>query len=190
MYIEMNGTHVYCQDNRSSSWAETFYFQITFNEAYWSQEWYSERSKEAQACHQQKFSEETPTEQKISVQSKFNNHYEYRDTSPNSKAGRLVGESRLLCGCSVSRQCNIFIGCKPHSHSSHTVRKPTTMKLWSSTTVAQHGPHNLEVVGLNPTRVSVFSHVCAHFDMMQYNATCYSATSECRQVNRNLRIGN
>ena len=83
-----------------------------------------------------------------------------------------------------------YICCKPHSHSSHTVRKPTTMKLWSSTTVAQHGPHNLEVVGLNPTRVSVFSHVCAHFDMMQYNATCYSATSECRQVNRNTRIGN
>ena len=33
-----------------------------------------------------------------------------------SKAGRLVG--RLLCGYSTSRQCNIFIGCKPHSRIS------------------------------------------------------------------------
>ena len=36
------------------------------------------------------------------------------------KAVWLVGESRLLCGFSVSRQCNIFISCKPHGRISQT----------------------------------------------------------------------
>ena len=49
---------------------------------------------------------------------------------PNIKmAGLFVGESRLLCGCSISRQCNIFIGSKPHCRILHTVRKPTTHTL-------------------------------------------------------------
>ena len=33
---------------------------------------------------------------------------------PKPKAGRFVGENRLLCGRSISQQCNTFIGCKPH----------------------------------------------------------------------------
>ena len=52
-------------------------------------------------------------------------------------------QSRLLCGCSNSRQFNIFIGCfGPTGRASA----------------------NLEVVGLRPTWVRIFSHVSAHFD--------------------------
>ena len=76
------------------------------------------------------------------------------------KAGRFVGESRLLCGCSISRQCNIFIGCKPHGGISHTLSKLTTHSHMLSATVSQpeeHWTQNLVVVGLNPT----WDNVCA-----------------------------
>ena len=51
------------------------------------------------------------------------------------KARRFVGKSRLLCGCSISRQCNIFIDCKPHGRISHTVCKLTTPLQISSANV-------------------------------------------------------
>ena len=35
-----------------------------------------------------------------------------------TKTGRFVGESRQLCGTS-GRQCNLFIGCKPHGRIPH-----------------------------------------------------------------------
>ena len=38
------------QDNRSSSRAESFWGQITFDKTDWSQERYSEGSEEAQTC--------------------------------------------------------------------------------------------------------------------------------------------
>ena len=44
----------------------------------------------------------------------------------DGKAKRVCRLSRLLCGCSNSRQCNIFIGCKPHGRISDTIGKPTT----------------------------------------------------------------
>ena len=75
------------------------------------------------------------------------------------KAGRIAGESRLLCGCTNSQQSNILIGCKPHIRFSHTVSKPTTQAPVSSATVAQpveEWTQILEVVGPIPTWGNVF----------------------------------
>ena len=66
---------------------------------------------------------------------------------------------RLLYGCSSSRQCNIFIGCKLHGRIPHTVRKPTTLIHVSSATVAQsvqHRPQNPVVLGWIPSCDNVF----------------------------------
>ena len=58
--------------------------------------------------------------------------------------------SRLVCGFSISRQCNILIGCEPNGRISQTDRKPTTHLTLSLAAVAQsveHLPHKLEDVG-------------------------------------------
>ena len=57
------------------------------------------------------------------------------------KAGRFVGKSRLLCGYSTCRQCNIFIDCKPHGRISHTVCKLTTPLQISSANVVLSKEH-------------------------------------------------
>ena len=81
---------------------------------------------------------------------------------------RLGGLSAELCGYSTSGQCNIFIGCKPHGRTSHTGRKPTTLKRAPSVAAAQpveNLPHNLKVMGSSPPWVSILSHICARFGM-------------------------
>ena len=89
-----------------------------------------------------------------------------------TKAGQFVGEMPFLCGCSVSRQCDFFIGCKPHCRISHIVCKTNLTFILSSATVALLEEDLLqkhEVVGLIPTLERVFSHVCAHFCMCGRN---------------------
>ena len=66
---------------------------------------------------------------------------------------------RLLCGYSTSRQCNIFIGCKPHSRISVTFRNYYS----SNHQLVEHQPLNCEDVGSRPTWDKIFPHVCAHF---------------------------
>ena len=76
--------------------------------------------------------------------------------------------SRLVCGFSISWQCNNVIGCEPNGRISQTDRKPTTHFTSSLATVTQSVellPHKLEDVGSTPNCDRIFSHSCAHFVM-------------------------
>ena len=83
----------------------------------------------------------------------------------------------LICICSSSRQCDIFIGCK---FIQHTVSKPTTQTPLASATVAQpleQRTQDVQVVGSNPTLNNVISHVSAHFDTCGRNGVTVSRFS-------------
>ena len=77
----------------------------------------------------------------------------------------------MLCGYSTSQQCNMFIGCKPHSRNLATVWRPMTLCYKSSTAaevqlVVRPCLINMRLWVRVPPRTGFFSHVCADFDIL------------------------